>query len=157
MARVNINISQPNDGQGDPLRKAFDEVNKMFIELYNGVVFKENGKGLSSNDFTTLLAEKLDGIESEAQKNVQADLAEEDTESDAFVRNKDSYFGGGIAPQVEIYAGVNTFTLPVGARVSSVLLVRTPLWAGDEYTQTDNTLTITKTMNTGNRIQINFY
>lgn len=59
--------------------------------------------------------------------------------------------------QIEIYAGVSIFTVPDGKKVDRVLLVRTPLWEVDEWTQSGTTLTITKTMNTGNRIQINFF
>lgn len=36
-------------------------------------VAKETGKGLSTNDFTTELKNKLDGIETQAQKNVKPD------------------------------------------------------------------------------------
>lgn len=157
MAQTIINISTPNDGQGDPLRSAFNQVNDMFTELYDRSVFKEAGKGLSSNDFDDTAQTKLSGIEAGAQKNVQSDLAQEDNTKDDFVKNKDFAFGEIFAVQIEIYAGVSTFTLPVGAKVSQVLLVRAVLWELDEWTQTDNVLTITKTMNTGNRIQINFY
>ena len=51
MSQIPIDISTPNDGLGDPLRTAFNSVNLMFSELYGSVVFKETGKGLSTNDF----------------------------------------------------------------------------------------------------------
>lgn len=157
MAYIPINYSTPNDGLGDALRDFAIKADTMFQELYNGVVFKESGKGLSTNDFTDLEQTKLEGIEEGAEVNVQADLAQEDESADDFVKNKETALPGRIPVQIEIYAGVNTFTLPVGATVSMVVLVRTVLWEIDEWTQTDNILTITKTMNTGNRIQINFY
>lgn len=157
MAQTIINISTPNDGQGDPLRSAFNQVNDMFTELYDKSVFKVAGKGLSSNDFDDTAQTKLSEIEARAQKNIQSDLAQEDNTKDDFVKNKDFAFGERFAVQIEIYSGVSTFTLPIGAKVSQVLLVRAVLWELDEWTQTDNVLTITKTMNTGNRIQINFY
>ena len=157
MSRIPIDISTPNDGLGDPLRTAFNSVNLMFTELYGSVVFKETGKGLSTNDFTTLEQEKLAGIAAGAEVNVQADLLQDDDLRDDFVKNKDAVLTGRTPPQIQTYAGVNIFTIPVGAIVSSVLLVRTVLWDIDEWTQTDNEITITKTMNTGNRIQINFY
>ena len=156
MAQQIINISTPNDGQGDPLRKAFDLTNQMFTELYNNVVFKEAGKGLSSNDFTTPLLTKLNGIQAGAEVNVQADLNQEDDTQDDYVKGKGS-LGGRRPPQVEIYAGVNTFTVPADAIVDRVLVVRAEIWEGDEWTQTGDQLTITKVMNTGNRIQINFF
>ena len=157
MAQTIINISTPNDGQGDPLRSAFNQVNDMFTELYDRSVFKVPGKGLSSNDFDDAAQTKLSEIEARAQKNVQSDLAQEDNTKNDFVKNKDFAFGERFAVQIEFYAGVSTFTLPLGAKVSQVLLVRAVLWELDEWTQTDNVLKITKTMNTGNRIQINFY
>ena len=75
------------------------------------------------------------------------------------------YLGGGnfeaqnlrIDPQIQSYAGVSTFTLPDNAIVNSVMLVRGILYEIDEWTQSGNILTITKTMVPGNRIQINFY
>lgn len=157
MAYNPINYSTPNDGLGDALRDAFIKTDAMFQELYNGVVFKESGKGLSTNDFTDAEQTKLEGIEEGAEVNVQSDLAQEDETADDFVKNKETALPGRIPVQIEIYAGVSIFTLPVGATVSQVMLVRTILWEIDEWTQADNILTITKTMNTGNRIQINFY
>ena len=157
MSRINIDISTPNDGQGDPLRNAFDAVNTMFTELYDKSVFKEAGKGLSTNDYTTTEQMKLAGIATGAEVNVQADLLQEDETADDFVKGKEASLTGRTPPQVQLYAGVSVFTIPVGAIVSSVLLVRTVLWDIEEWSQTDNKVTITKTMNTGNRIQINFY
>lgn len=157
MSRINIDISTPNDGQGDPLRVAFDAVNTMFTELYDKSVFKEAGKGLSTNDFTTEQQTKLAEIQAGAEVNVQADLLQDDDLQDDFVKNKDATLPGRTPPQIQTYAGVNIFPIPVGAIVSSVLLVRTVLWDIDEWTQTDNEITITKTMNTGNRIQFNFF
>lgn len=49
---------------------------------------KESGKGLSTNDFTTTLKNKLDGIASGAEVNVQADWNETNTSSDAYIKNK---------------------------------------------------------------------
>ena len=157
MSRINIDISTPNDGLGDPLRVAFDAVNTMFTELYDKSVFKEAGKGLSTNDYTTTEQTKLAGIATGAEVNVQADLLQEDETADDFVKGKEASLTGRTPPQVQLYAGVSVFTIPVGAIVSSVLLVRTVLWDIEEWSQTDNKVTITKTMNTGNRIQINFY
>ena len=44
-----------------------------YQKLVSKFVAKESGKGLSSNDFTTELKNKLDGIEAQAQKNVKPD------------------------------------------------------------------------------------
>lgn len=42
-------------------------------KILNKFVAKEVGKGLSTNDFTTTLKDKLDGIEAGAQKNIKSD------------------------------------------------------------------------------------
>lgn len=158
MAQVIINISTPNDGQGDPLRKAFNDVNNMFAELYSQVVFKEAGKGLSSNDFDNAAQTRLNSIAPGAEVNVQSDLAQIDDSQDDYVKGQNVFFSIERKPaQIETYAGISTFTVPLGYKVDRVLLVRAELWEGAEWTQTGDQLTITKTMNTGNRIQINFY
>lgn len=157
MGYIPTNTSTPNDGLGDALRTFALNADTMFAELYASVVFKEAGKGLSSNDFTSAEKTKLAGVATGAEVNVQADLAQDDDTQDNFIKNRDSVLPGRTPPQVVIYAGVSTFTIPVGKTVSQVLLVRTILWEIDEWTQSGNILTITKTMNTGNRIQINFY
>lgn len=54
----------------------------------SGKVDKVDGKGLSTNDFTDELLDKLDDIESSAQKNVQSDWEESDTTSDSYIQNK---------------------------------------------------------------------
>ena len=156
MGYVPINYSTPNDGLGDALRNAFIKTDNMFAELYAQVVFRVAGKDLSSNDFTDAEQIKLSGIAAGAEVNVQSDLAQQDDTQDDFIKNQQTFFERPDV-QIEIYAGISIFTVPTGQKVNSVLLVRTPLWENDEWTQTGNQLTITKTMVTGNRIQINFY
>ena len=51
-------------------------------------VDKEIGKGLSSNDFTNTLKNKLDGIATGAEVNVQSDWSVSDSTSDAYIQNK---------------------------------------------------------------------
>jgi len=51
-------------------------------------VEKEEGKGLSTNDFTDNDKNKLDGIEEGAQKNARIDWDESDSDDDAFIANK---------------------------------------------------------------------
>lgn len=55
---------------------------------WNNKVDKVSGKGLSTNDFTTTLKNKLDGISAGAEVNVQADWNETNTSSDAYIKNK---------------------------------------------------------------------
>lgn len=51
-------------------------------------VDKVQGKGLSTEDYTTVEKAKLHGIEPSAQVNVQADWTESDSSSDAFILHK---------------------------------------------------------------------
>lgn len=69
---------------------------RILISLVDGVkaldelkVDKEDGKELSSNDFTDELKNKLDGIEDGAQKNVKSDWNA--TEGDALILNKPTF------------------------------------------------------------------
>lgn len=57
----------------------------------NNKVDKVSGKQLSTQDFTTELEGKLKGIEANAQKNVQSDWSESDTDSDTYVNNRTHY------------------------------------------------------------------
>jgi hypothetical protein len=93
MAKITINISSPNDGLGDSLRNAFDAVNLMMAELYANVVFKEAGKGLSTNDYSTQEKIKLSGIFEGAEVNVQSDLNQTDDTQDNYVIGKTSIEG----------------------------------------------------------------
>lgn len=51
-------------------------------------VAKVDGKGLSTNDYTTAEKTKLAGIADGAEANVQSDWNETDSTSDAFIKNK---------------------------------------------------------------------
>ena len=62
--------------------------NKPDLSVY---VEKEEGKGLSTNDFTDADATKLGGIEDNAQVNVQADWDESDSGDDAYIRHKPGF------------------------------------------------------------------
>lgn len=56
--------------------------------LLSNKVDKVSGKGLSTNDFTTDLKTKLNGIATGAEVNVQADWDETDTTKDSYIKNK---------------------------------------------------------------------
>ena len=62
--------------------------NKVIKEALDNKVDKVEGKGLSKNDFTDALKEKLDEIEEEAEKNVQSDWNQTDNTKDDFIKNK---------------------------------------------------------------------
>lgn len=82
------------------INKTFYDLLYLLNELYDskdviasylaGKVDKVNGKGLSENDFTTTLLNKLNGIASNAEVNVQANWSESDSSSDAYIQNKPS-------------------------------------------------------------------
>ena len=60
-------------------------------DLNDALALKQNaeaGKGLSEENYTAAEKTKLAGIQSEAEKNVQADWNETDNTSDAFIQNK---------------------------------------------------------------------
>ncbi len=119
MSQQIINISTPDDGLGDVLRNGFDKTNQNFTELYNGKVDKITGKGLSENDFTDADKAKLDGIETGAEVNVQADWLETDPTADSFILNKPpslySAFG------YFHYADLDTQTTPLALVASTPL------------------------------------
>lgn len=56
--------------------------------LLLGKVDKVEGKGLSTNDYTTEEKEKLNGIAAGAKVNVKSDWEEADARSDAYIKNK---------------------------------------------------------------------
>ena len=66
-------------------QQAINEENESAIE---GKVDKVDGKGLSTEDYTTEDKEKLAAISSGAEVNVQSDWNEGSSSSDAFIRNK---------------------------------------------------------------------
>ncbi|MFM9825915.1 hypothetical protein, partial [Flavobacterium sp.] len=110
MGQITHNISNSNDGFGDALREAFDHQNTMNTELYDTKVDEIAGKGLSENDFTNALKDKLVNIDTDAQINVQADWLQEDDTQDNFIKNKPDYINaiGSIT-----YADVATQTTPL--------------------------------------------
>lgn len=65
------------------------EADRIWDEL-DDKVDKVEGKGLSTNDFTTEEKVKLSGIEDGAEVNVQADWDESSTEKDEYINNKPS-------------------------------------------------------------------
>lgn len=66
--------------------------NKVINTALGGKVDKVTGKGLSTNDYTTAEKNKLAGIASGAQVNVQADWNTTATSADSFIKNKPSVY-----------------------------------------------------------------
>lgn len=73
----------------------------------NGKVDKVAGKGLSANDFTNALKDKLDGIASGAEVNVQTDWNQTDDSKDDFLKNKPAAL-----PASDVYAWAKQATKP---------------------------------------------
>ncbi len=73
-----------NWDESDSTSPAYIE-NKPDLDIY---VEKEEGYGLSQNDFTDQDLEKLNLIEDNAQVNVQSNWDESDSEADSFIQNK---------------------------------------------------------------------
>ena len=72
-----------------------DTLTQALLDKWNTVsdkVDKVTGKGLSSNDFSTALLNKLNGIADGAEVNVQADWNNTDSASDVFIKNKPASF-----------------------------------------------------------------
>ena len=81
----------------------------------NNKVDREEGKGLSSNDFTNEEKKKLNDIPSDAEKNVQADWNEADEESDAYIRNK---------PKISDIINPDDFVKKTGDTITGTLMVK---------------------------------
>lgn len=84
-------VKKDNGGDIIRLEQEIDEIsgNVETIETtITNKVDKEPGKGLSTNDFTNELKSKLNGVEEGAEKNVKANWAETDPDSDGFIQNK---------------------------------------------------------------------
>ena len=95
------------------------------LNLSGTYVAKENGKGLSTNDYTTAEKNKLGGIESGAEANVQANWAETDSNDDAFIKNKPNI--PSKTSQLTNDSGfITTADIPEGAAAST----STPLMDG---------------------------
>jgi hypothetical protein len=110
------------------------------------VVVNESQQRLETQSISVFSAEdkaKLDGIETGADVNVQADFNENNPNSDAFIRNKpnlNALFSGIYINRFIADGTTNEFTLPIGAIILNVNVDRGFI---REWTQVDNILTIT--------------
>ena len=73
----------------------------------DGKVDKVAGKGLSQNDFTNALKSKLDGIESGAEVNVQADWNQTDVNADDYIKNKPEIGDAAYAEHLALTTPIN--------------------------------------------------
>ena len=86
----------------------------------SGKVDKVSGKGLSTNDYTTTEKNKLAGIASGAEVNVQSDWNQTTTSADDYIKNKPT-LGAAAAKGVDssISSGSSSTNLPTSAAVAS--------------------------------------
>ena len=79
----------PTDGSNNPVKSngIYDALQTLEAEI-DTKVDAEEGKGLSSNDFTDTLKAKLDSIEPSGEVNVQSDWNVTDPEDDAYIKHK---------------------------------------------------------------------
>ena len=75
-----------NDLSNKPMIPSIDGL--ATVSQLENKVDKISGKGLSTNDYTTTEKNKLSGIASGAEVNVQSDWSVTDTSSDAYIKNK---------------------------------------------------------------------
>jgi hypothetical protein len=91
MAQENFNVSEPNDDLGDKLRAAFIIGQNNFTDLYTNKVDKEDGKGLSTENYTSIEKDKLANIQDFAEVNVQVDWLQNDDTQDDYLKNKGAF------------------------------------------------------------------
>lgn len=76
------------------------------ISLDNDVVIDPNYVH-TENNFTNVYKNKLDGIQSGAEQNVQSDWTETDPDDDSFIRHKPGELASALDSGVELIAGSN--------------------------------------------------
>ena len=139
-----------NSGSGSTIDR-FDELVDTFQYLGRDgqvLVVNESQLKLDTQAITLFTAQdkiKLDGIQSEAEKNVQADWNQTDPANDSFILNKpiiQSFFSGIYQNKFIADGIVNTFTLPIGAQAVNLFVDRGIRYNSSEWTQTDNIVTI---------------
>lgn len=108
----------------------------------------------TDNNFTTTLKNKLDGIQSGAEVNVQADWAEADSSSDAYIKNKPSIpsVGDGTLTIQKNGTTIDTFTANQSSNTTVNVTVPTAtsdltndsdFVSDSSYVHTDNNFTTT--------------
>lgn len=76
-------------------KKYTDDREAVILSVVGNKVDKVSNKGLSTNDYTNTEKQKLQGIEANAQKNVQPDWNEKDASKPSYIKNKPIISGGG--------------------------------------------------------------
>lgn len=97
-----------------------DNVTDALDLIISAKVDKVSGKGLSTNDYTTTEKNKLAGIASGAEVNVQSDWNQTTTDADDYIKNKPT-LGAAAAKGVDssISSGSSSTNLPTSSAVAS--------------------------------------
>ena len=85
-----LSSTSTNTVQNKVVNTKFDEVQASIDSKVNAI----DGKGLSTNDYTTEEKEKLSGIEEGAEVNVQSNWTTTSTTSDSYIKNKPNIRSG---------------------------------------------------------------
>ena len=89
--------------------------------LDNSKVDKVDGKGLSTNDYTSAEKTKLSGIAAGAEVNVQADWSQTTTTADDYIKNKPTIPSAGTGTSYPVMDGTKSLGTQAGfARVDHV-------------------------------------
>ena len=107
--------------------------------LLAGKVDKETGKGLSTNDYTNADKAKLDGIETGAEANVQADWTQTDTTADDYIKNKPTITDVNDAVLTIQKNGTAVGTFSANAATAATINITVPVDAADVDALPDTT------------------
>lgn len=80
---------------------------------YDKYVLAVQGKGLSTEDFTSALKSKLEGIAAGAEANVQSDYSQNDSTADDYIKNKPT-LGTAAAKDVAVSGNASSTQVVMG-------------------------------------------
>jgi hypothetical protein len=127
--------------------------NKVVTTALNKKVDIVSGKGLSTNDYSTADKDKLSGIASGAEVNVQSDWSVTDTTSDAYIKNKPTIPSAVIVDSTISATSTNTLQNKVIFNGDYGITSKTTTFNGDVITEVDgNGYTRTTTFNSDGSI-----
>jgi len=102
-------------------------------------VDKVTGKGLSENDYTNADKAKLDGIETGAEANIQADWTQTDTTADDYIKNKPTIPTVNDATLTIQKNGTAVGTFSANAATAATINITVPVNAADVDALPDTT------------------
>ena len=127
--------------------------NKVVTAALNKKVDIVSGKGLSTNDYSTADKDKLSGIASGAEVNVQSDWSVTDTTSDAYIKNKPTIPSAVIVDSAISATSTNTLQNKIIFNGDYGITSKTTTFNGDVITEVDgNGYTRTTTFNSDGSI-----